>query len=236
MSPRVDIKRLCLLALLTSAPALAGDSVSLVNPFAGMKRVPLTAELELYAGGLTGLGSAYDSPTRPALGSRLTFGLFERLDLSANWLYATQPRATTVPWFPGTDLILRSVNLNVFFGSADLIFAQSRSTRFYVSPGLGFVRTGDRRRIFVGQGGGGYDPLPTGTAWAFNVGTGLRPNRSKRLGLTFDVRYHVSGAGKWDYPSAHLLQIPEAPTLPPVRDVPRQHSLVFTVGVAFKLR
>lgn len=37
MSPRVDIKRLCLLALLTSAPALAGDPVSLANPFAGMK-------------------------------------------------------------------------------------------------------------------------------------------------------------------------------------------------------
>jgi len=233
MSPRVDIKRLCLLALLTTAPALAGDSVSLVNPFAGMKRVPLTAELELYAGGLTGLGSAYDSPTRAALGSRLTFGLFERLDLSANWLYSTQARATTVPWLPGADLILRSVNLNVFFGTADLIFAQSRSAKFYVSPGFGFARTGDRRRMVAGQDGGGYDPLPAGTAWDFNVGTGLRPNRSKRLGLTFDVRYHISGAGKWDYAFTHLLV---APALPPVRDVPRQHSLVFTVGLAFKLR
>jgi hypothetical protein len=235
MSPRVDIKRLCLLALLTSAPALAGDPVSLVNPFAGMKRVPLTAELELYAGGLTGLGSAYDSPARPALGSRLTFGLFERLDLTANWLYSTQPRATTVPWVPGADLILRSVNLNVFFGSADLVFAQSRSTKFYVSPGFGFARTGDRRRIVAGQDGGGYDPLPAGTPWDFNVGTGLRPNRSKRLGLTFDVRYHISGAGKWDYPFYGVMIFP-SPTLPPVRDVPRQHSLVFTVGVAFKLR
>lgn len=220
-----------LLAVVTVLPrlGLAQGSMRIVNPFGDFNRVPVKMELEPNLGGFSGLGSAHDSSVGGAYGAHLTVGVFERMDFSARWLYSDHVRSADIRE-GGFKMVSNS--LNMFYGTADLSFAQSNRTRVYVSPGVGLTRYGDRRGIPFDPPAVPFDMLEAGTAPSFSIGVGLKTLLQRRVGLRLELRQHFIGSGVWDYTAFQIAQTSASPT----RDIPVQKGLQFGVGVTFRFR
>ena len=241
-----------------SGPVRAADPPIWLNPLKGFVRSPFSAELELYSGGITGksVGEAFDSATKGDYGVRFTFGFLKALNFNVNYLYSNQTRsftAVTPPTgtLPSGTALMHAANLNMLFGNGELGLAHFGRNTFYLSPGVGFVRTGARSMTVVlpiGAGEIASSPILPGTAVTFNLGMGMKVFPVKHFGLRFDVRDFVSGGGTGNLnasPGACAAVYPPPPgcqaasLLSGVQQffgvVPVQNNVVFTVGLIFKL-
>ena len=244
-----------LLGIWVVAPCLAADPPIFLNPLKGFVRSPFSSELEIYSGGITGksTGAAFDSVTRGDYGIRFTFGFLKALNFSLNYMYSNQTRsfsAVTPPagTLPTGTALMRAANLNMFFGNGELNLARTRNAIFYLSPGIGFVRTGARSMTVITPLGTASTPIVPGTAVTFNLGAGVKIYPLKHLGFRLDVRDHVSGGATGNLNSslavptakgalcstsnANCTSLNAAPFFGPI---PIQNNLVFTLGLIFRL-
>lgn len=251
------LKTLCsilLLAMLVAIPAAAADpppAPAPFNPFKLFKPGPFSAEFEVYSGGITGdsVGAAFQSATRGDYGGRFTFGFMKGFNFCLDYMYSNQSRSFTavtpaVGTLPSGRLLMRSKNLNMVFGSGEFTYLSTKHAKFYISPGVGFVRNGSRNMTFITPLGAASSPILPGTAVTFNLGTGVKIYPWKHLGFRFDVRDHVSGGGTGTLGANGLC----AAVYPPPPEcavnnaqqyfgsIPVQNNLVFTLGLIFRIK
>jgi hypothetical protein len=244
---------LLLLAILAAVPAVAADpppAPAPWNPLNAFKRSPFSAEFEVYSGGITGdsVGAAYKTVTSGDYGARFTFGFMRAINFSLDYMYSNQDRTFTavtppVGTLPTGTLLMRAANLNMAFGSGEIYYLQTKRAKFYISPGVGFVRNGARSMTFITPLGTASSPILPGTAVTFNLGTGVKIYPWKHLGFRFDVRDHVSGGGTGSLGANGLCSAIVPP--PPecvvnnaqqfFGSIPVQNNLVFTLGLIFKI-
>lgn len=213
------------------------------NPLKGLVRVKLTAEAEIYTGGIAGqgLGAAYRSFGEGGYGARFTFGFLKSLNFSAGYMYSPQTRTLTegfpaVGGLPAGTVVLRSKNLNMVFGNGEINLLDRKHTVLYLSPGVGFARNGSRDLSVNTPLGSASIPAGYGTAVTFNLGAGVKVYPRKHWGVRFDIRDFVSGGGTGTLPVACSGNVPCPPN--PVSYlglVPVNNNLVFTVGLILKL-
>ena len=242
-----------LLVMLATIPAAAADPPPApipFNPLRLFKRSPFTAEAEVYAGGITGdkIGAGFQSLTQGDYGTRFTFGFLKGINFTLDYMYSNQDRLFTAATpktsaLPSGLLLLRAANLNVAFGSGEVYFLQTKRAKFYISPGIGFVRNGARSMTFVTPLGTASSPILPGTAVTFNLGAGVKIYPWKHLGFRFDLRDHVSGGGTGALNASGLCAAVVPPPPGCVVDnaqqffgsIPVQNNLVFTLGLIFKI-
>lgn len=234
--------------MVLTAPLRAADPDPVpFNPLKGLFRVKLTAEAEVYTGGIAGqgLGAAYRSFGEGGYGLRFTFGFLKSLSFSANYMYSNQTHTLSegvpaVGGLPGGTIILRSKNVNMVFGNGEINFIDRKHAVLYLSPGVGFVRNGSRNLTLISPLGSASVPAFSGTAVTFNLGAGVKIYPRKHLGVRFDLRDFVSGGGTGTLPGGACpvgiipCQAPGAYT-GYLGLVPVSNNLVFTVGLIFKL-
>jgi hypothetical protein len=237
----------CILLGLVSVatPCWAADPPIFLNPLKGFVRSPFSAELELYSGGITGksAGEAFNSATKGDYGIRFTLGFLKALNINLNYMYSNQTRSFTavtppIATLPSGTALMHAANLNMFFGNGEMNLFKMRRSTFYLSPGVGFVRTGARSMTIVTPLGIASSPiLPAGTV-TFNLGAGIKVFPLKHYGLRFDVRDYVSGGATGTLNPAQSLTISGSTISNPGQFfgvIPVQNNLVFTVGLIFKL-
>ncbi|MGD0694505.1 MAG: hypothetical protein ABSB82_06585 [Terriglobia bacterium] len=230
-----------------TAPLRAADPDPVpFNPLKGLFRVKLTAEAEVYTGGIAGqgLGAAYRSFGEGDYGLRFTFGFLKSLSFSANYMYSPLTRTLTegfppIGGLPSGTVVLRSKNVNMVFGNGEFNLIDRKHTVLYLSPGVGFARNGSRDVTFTTPLGSTSFPVGYGTAVTFNLGAGVKVYPRKHWGVRFDIRDFVSGGGTGNLsPQACIEIFPPPPTCTPqtyLGQVPVNNNLVFTVGLIFKI-
>ena len=246
-----------LVLIFVSAPCLAADPPIWFNPLKSFVRSPFSSELELYMGGITGksIGAAFDSATKGDLGIRYTFGFMKAFNFSMNYMYSNQTRSFTAVTPPAGTLptgtaLMRAANLNMFFGNGEMGLAHFGRNTFYLSPGIGFVRSGGRSMSIVTPLGAVSSPILPGTSVSFNLGAGFKVFPVKHFGLRFDVRDFVSSGGTGNLNGSGASVCP-AGLIPGggcqqinsflsasqqfFGAIPVQNNLVFTVGLIFKI-
>jgi len=133
---------------------------------------------------------------------------------------------------------LRSVNLNSFYGNGDFnLFRLPRAT-FYLSPGVGISSYAGRtfHWISIADGSSTSYPVQGTTAPTANLGMGVKVMASKRVGLSLDARDFLSRGGS--LPQASGTAPCPGPTpncISGLFKVPAQNSLVFSLGLVFKV-
>jgi hypothetical protein len=243
-----QLKLACCLFLLTSlaaVPVRAADPPRPINPLKMFARSPLSAEFEVYSGGITGdsIGAAYKSATQGDYGVRFTFGFMKALNFSLNYMYSNQTRsfsAVTPPTgtLPTGTALLRAGNLNMFFGNGEFNLLQSKRAKFYISPGIGFARNAGRNMTIVTPLGAASAPVIAGRAVTFNVGAGVKIYPHKHIGFRLDVRDHISQGGTGTLNPDQDLTISGTTLTDPQQyfgKIPVQNNLVFTLGLIFKV-
>jgi len=253
-------KRLFLTLLLTvmvAVPVAAADpppAPAPWNPLNAFKPAPFSAEFEVYSGGITGdsVGAAFKSATRGTYGGRFTFGFMRAINFSVDYMYSNQSRSFTAV-APGTGglpsgtLLMRARNLNMVFGSGEINLIQTKRAKFYISPGVGFVRNGARSMTFITPLGAASSPILPGNAVTFNLGTGVKIYPWKHVGFRIDVRDHVSGGGTGNLGANVACPAVYAVYPPPPEctvtnaqqyfgSIPVQNNLVFTLGLIFRIK
>jgi hypothetical protein len=234
-----------LILILAATPCLAADPVVPINPLKGFARSPFSSELEIYSGGISGksAGAAFDSATKGDYGVRFTFGFMKALNFSLNYMYSNQTRSFTavtppIATLPSGTALMHAANLNMFFGNGEMSLLHVGRSTFYLSPGVGFVRTGARSMTIITPLGTASSPiLPAGTV-TFNLGAGIKVFPLKHFGLRFDVRDYVSGGGTGTLNPSQTLTISGVTFSNPAQFfglIPVQNNIVFTVGLIFKL-
>jgi hypothetical protein len=171
------------------------------------------------------------------------------INFSVDYMYSNQSRSFTAV-APGTGglpsgtLLMRAKNLNMVFGSGEINLIHTDRAKFYISPGVGFVRNGARSMTFITPLGAASSPILPGSAVTFNLGTGVKIYPWKHLGFRFDVRDHVSGGGTGTL-GADGLCVAIYPPPPECAvnnaqqyfgSIPVQNNLVFTLGLIFRIR
>ena len=252
----VRFRMLCsalLLAMTASIPCAPADPPPAplsFNPLKLFKRSPFTAEAEVYAGGITGdkIGAGFQSLTQGDYGTRFTFGFLRGINFTFDYMYSNQDRLFTAVTpatsaLPSGVLLMRAANLNMAFGSGEIYFLQTKRTKLYISPGIGFARNGSRSMTLVTPLGSASSPILPGTAVTFNLGGGVKIYPWKHLGFRFDVRDHVSGGGTGTLNASGVC----AAVFPPPPEcvlnnaqqffgsIPVQNNIVFTVGLIFRI-
>jgi hypothetical protein len=221
------------------------------NPLNAFKPAPFNAEFEVYSGGITGdsVGAAFQSATRGTYGGRFTFGFMRAINFSVDYMYSNQSRSFTAAapgagGLPSGTLLMRAHNLNMVFGSGEINLIQTQRAKFYISPGVGYVRNGARSMTFITPLGAAAAPIPAGAAVTFNLGTGVKIYPWKHVGFRFDVRDHVSGGGTGTlggngacpaiYPPPPECVVSNAQQY--FGSIPVQNNLVVTLGLIFRIR
>ena len=241
---------LMMLAPIPGAPADPPPAPAPWNPLNAFKRSPFSAEFEVYTGGITGdsIGAAYKTVTSGDYGARFTFGFMRAINFSLDYMYSNQDRSFTavtppVGALPTGTLLMRAKNLNMVFGSGEINLIQTKRAKFYISPGVGFVRNGARSMTFITPLGTASSPILPGSDVTFNLGAGVKIYPWKHLGFRFDVRDHVSGGGTGTFNTSGLC----AAVVPPPPEcvvnnaqqyfgsIPVQNNLVFTLGLIFRI-
>jgi hypothetical protein len=230
-----------LLAFGVWMPLRAADPPLPLNPVHFFSRTPLTAEFEVYSGGITGdrIGAGYHSITRGDYGLRFTFGFMKGLNFSLNYMYSNQTRTLTAVTpssggLPTGTALMRAGNLNLFFGNGEFNLVNTKRAKFYLSPGVGFSRNGDRNLTVVTPLGAASAPLLPGTALTFNLGTGVKIYPRKHFGIRVDVRDFISGGGTGSLQTSSNQPILQQ-SAQYFGPVPVQHNLVLTVGLIFRI-
>jgi len=205
---------------------------------------PLSAEAEIYAGGITGdsVGAAFRSITSADYGARLSFGLLRAFGFSLDYTFSNQTRSFSaatpqIGSLPSGSAIMRTGNLNMFSGNADFYLAQNQSVKFYISPGVGFAQTAGRNLTVVTPLGAASAPILAGRTVTFNMGAGLKVYPTKHFGLRFDVRDYVWPARSDTLNPSEDLVIAGTTVSNPQQyfgRIPVQNNLVFTVGLIFR--
>lgn len=236
---------LFLLGALGAMPVRAADPPVPINPLKMFARSPLSAEFEVYSGGITGdsIGAAYRSATRGDYGLRFTFGFMKALNFSLNYMYSNQTRSFSAATpatgtLPTGTALLHAGNLNMFFGNGEFGVLQTKHAKFYISPGVGFARNAGRNMTIVTPLGAASAPVIAGMAVTFNLGAGVKIYPHKRIGFRFDVRDHVSQGGTGSLNPDQDLTISGTTITNPQQyfgSIPVQNNLVFTVGLIFKI-
>ena len=235
---------LLLLSSLAAVPVRAADPPRPINPLKMFARSPLSAEFEVYSGGITGdsIGAAYKSATQGDYGARFTFGFMKALNFSLNYMYSNQTRSFSAVTPPGTlptgTALLRAGNLNMFFGSGEFNVLESKRAKFYISPGIGFARNAGRNMTIITPLGAASAPVIAGRAVTFNVGAGVKIYPHKHIGFRLDVRDHISQGGTGTLNPDQDLTISGTTLTDPQQyfgKIPVQNNLVFTLGLIFKV-
>jgi hypothetical protein len=133
---------------------------------------------------------------------------------------------------------MHAANLNMFFGNGEISLLRLGRSSFYLSPGIGYVRTGSRSMTIVTPLGTASSPILPAGAVTFNLGAGIKVFPLKHFGLRFDVRDHVSGGATGTLNPSQTLTISGSSFSNPAQffgPVPIQNNLVFTVGLIFKI-
>lgn len=234
--------------MVLTAPLRAADPDPVpFNPLKGLFRVKLTAEAEVYTGGIAGqgLGVAYRSFGEGGYGARFTFGFLKSLSFSASYMYSPQTRTLTegfppIGGLPSGTVVLRSKNLNMVFGNGEFNLVDTKRAVLYLSPGVGFARNASRDLTIASPLGSTSFPVGYGTALTFNLGAGVKVYPRKHWGVRFDLRDFVSGGGgTGNLPNlACPVGNPPNPFCSPqsyLGQVPVNNNLVFTVGLIFKI-
>lgn len=231
-----------LLVMGAGVPLRAADPALPLNPAHFFSRTPFTAEFEVYSGGITGdrIGAGYHSITRGDYGLRFTFGFMKNLNFSLNYMYSNQTRTLTAVTpstggLPTGTALMRSGNLNLFFGNGEFDLINTKRAKFYLTPGVGFARTGGRGLTVVTPLGSASAPLLPGTALSFNLGTGVKIYPRKHFGFRIDVRDFVSGGGTGSLQTSSNQPFLQQSTQY-FGPVPVQNNLVLTVGLIFRIR
>jgi hypothetical protein len=235
-----------LFLMVLTAPLRAADpDPAPFNPLKGLFRVKLTAEAEVYTGGIAGhgIGAAYKSLGQGDYGLRFTFGFLKSLNFSANYMYSNQTRTLTegfpaIGGVPAGTVVLRSKNVNMVFGNGEINFLDTKHTVLYLSPGVGFVRNGSRDLTVNTLLGSASFPVGYGTAVTFNLGAGVKVYPQKHWGVRFDIRDFVSGGGTGTLQGGYACpgNIPCPPNPASYLGlIPVNNNFVFTVGLIFKL-
>jgi opacity protein-like surface antigen len=229
------------LFLWTSVPLKAADPPVPFNPGHFFARTPLTAEFEVYSGGITGdrIGAGYHSITRGDYGLRFTFGFMKGLNFSLNYLYSNQTRTLTavtpaMGTLPAGTALMRAGNLNIFFGNGEFNLIRTKRAIFYLSPGVGFARNGARSLTLVTPLGTASSPIFPGTAVTFNLGTGVKFYPRKHFGIRVDVRDFLSGGGTGSFQTGSNQPFLQN-TTQFFGPVPVQNNLVLTLGLIFRI-
>ena len=242
--PSKSLRFAALLVIPVFAVPLRGADPDPINPLKGLFRVKLTAEAEVYGGGIAGqgLGAAYRSFGEGGYGGRFTFGFLKSLSFSANYMYSPQTRTLKegfppIGGLPSGTVVLRSKNLNMVFGDGEFHLVNTKHAVFYLSPGVGFSRNASRDLSFNTPLGSASFPVGPGTAVTFNLGAGVKVYPRKHWGVRFDIRDFVSGGGGpptlpiFACPAFGCVSNPAAY----LGQVPVNNNLVYTVGLIFRL-
>jgi hypothetical protein len=214
------------------------------NPLKGMVHSPLTAEFEVYTGGLSGqsVGAAYRSAAQGNYGLRFTFGFLKAVNFSLGYMYSNQTRTLSeglppIGGVPTGTVFLHAANLNMAYGDGELNFLHTNHAVFYLSPGLGVARNGSRNLSVTTPFGSASAPIGPGTALTFNLGAGIKIFPRKHWGVRLDARDFVSGGGTGGLSASLNCQAIGCPSnpIPFLGQTPINNNVVFTVGLIFKL-
>jgi hypothetical protein len=238
-----------LILVMMHATVVPGADPALLNPLKGLVHSPLSAEAEIYTGGISGqsVGAAFKSAAQADYGIRFTFGFLKSLSFSMGYLYSNQTRTLSkalpaVGGLPTGTVIARAANMNIVFSDGEFNLLHTKRGVLYISPGLGIARNASRNFTLTTPLGTSSFPLSSGTALTFNLGAGVKIYPRKHWGVRFDARDFVSGGGTGNL-NPHFsggvlcaIGVPLCQNLGQVLGInPVNNNIVFTVGLIYKL-
>ncbi|MEE8256776.1 MAG: hypothetical protein V3R60_02700 [Acidobacteriota bacterium] len=207
--------------------------------FAKREGSPLRAEIEVYSGGLMSdnVGAAFNSIGKGAYGARLGLGFSRFLNFDVNYAFSDQKSLLVADTGSGLAAVRTG---NWHFGAVNASFnlVQRRRVTFYISPGVGFTRTGGRNISVVELAGADSVRLPTYTLPSFNLGMGFKIFPWKRIGFRIDARDILTPGGIGDLNPQDVLNIGGTPLNDPAQffgQIPVRNQIQFNVGLIFRL-
>ena len=200
---------------------------------------PLRAEIEVYSGGLMSdnVGAAFNSIGKGAYGARfgLCFTRFLNFDLN----YAFSDQKSLLVADTGTGLAAVRTG-NWHFGAVNSSFhlVQCKRVTFYISPGVGFTRTGGRDISVVELAGADSARLPAYTLPSFNLAMGFKIYPWKHIGFRIDARDILTFSGPGNLNPEDVLNIGGTPRSDPGQffgQLPYRNQIQFNLGLIFRL-
>lgn len=200
---------------------------------------PLRAEIEIYSGGLMSenVGAAFNSIGKGTYGARLGLGFTRFFNFDVNYAFSDQKSLLVADTGSGQAAV-RSGNWH--FGSVNTSFNlyQRRRVTFYISPGVGFTRTGARDITITDINGVDSARLPVNMVPSFNLGLGFKIFPWKRIGFRIDARDILSLRNDGDLNPEEVLSINGNPINDPAQffgQLPYRNQIQFNVGIIFRL-
>ncbi len=208
------------------------------SAFAG-EGSPLGGEIEIYSGGLVGdsVGSTLSSTTKGNYGARFSLGLTRFLSWEMDYNFSDQTTTIISPFDPGAAITSKNRNAGST-GLAINLFSRRRA-KVYVSPGVGFVKTGARQfSVEDAINGLGTAPLPIDTGLSFNMGGGVKIYPTKRVGFRVHVSNIITRDVQGVFDTGQLLDLNNGTQVDPstlFQTVPGRKQMSFTIGLLFRL-
>ena len=201
---------------------------------------PLRAEIEVYSGGLLSenVGAAFNSIGKGAYGARFGLGFTRFLNFDLNYAFSDQKSLLVADTGSGLASV-RTGNWHFAAVNSSINLVQRRRVTFYVSPGVGFTRTGGRDITVVELAGADSARLPTYTLPSFNLGIGVKIYPWKHIGFRIDARDILTPSGTGNLNPEDVLNIGGTPLTDPAQffgQIPVRNQIQFNVGLIFRLR
>ena len=208
--------------------------------YANGKGSPLRAEIEVYSGGLLSdnVGAAFNSIGKGAYGARFGLGFTRFLNFDLNYAFSDQKSLLVAD--TGTGLAAVRTG-NWHFGAVNSSFhlVQRKRVTCYISPGVGFTRTGGRDISVVELAGADSARLPAYTLPSFNLAMGFKIYPWKHIGFRIDARDILTFSGTGNLNPEDVLNIGGTPLSDPGQffgQLPYRNQIQFNLGLIFRLR
>ena len=163
--------------------------VGVLPAYAGDEDEGFRTELEINYGYLVGddLNNLAGTFLEKSIGGRLSFGFHRVLNPELQYGYSDRTSNLFQPTLIFTTWAIQSNNWNWFSFSNPIHLYEKRGTVFYISPGIGYVRSGARQFQEISASGTATASLPIDSTKSFDLGIGTKLFPVRRVGIRLDV-------------------------------------------------
>ena len=196
-------------------------------------------DLEIDFGGSAGddLMFLLGSNIPKSFGGRVTFGFNQILNPELQYGYSDRTSDVSLPTLIFITLAIQSNNWNWFSLSNPIHLYQRGRTVSYVSPGVGFVRSGARQFQEISDSGTATAPLPSDTTTSFDLGTGVKFFPIRRFDIRLAVREILTSASSGNF---QPIMLSNGTSIDPNQvfpnGIPGRRHIRITAGLIFRLR
>ena len=213
--------------------------VGVLPAHAGDEDEGFRTELEFNYGYLVGddLNNLAGSFVEKSYGGRLSFGFNRVLNPELQYGYSDRTSNLFQPTLIFTTWAIQSNNWNWFSFSNPIHLYKKRGKVFYISPGVGYVRSGSRQFQEISASGTATASLPIDSTRSFDLGIGTKLFPVRRVGVRLDVTGILTSASSG---SLQPVVLSDGTAVDPNQifpnGIPGRSHIRFTAGLIIRLR